>query len=145
MRKFTVEDMHRFAGEAWGQLGFNVVKRWCEFNATYFDGTLQPVPLVITNTLPFGKRIAFCSYNPNATGRTITLNVPKDHKSLVADNDTLLHEMVHQSLFERGEDAAHLSKGWRREIMRITKLITGADHRRLHSDTTREARPINFL
>src|SRR5215472_6235306 len=127
MRKFTVEDMHRFAGEAWGQLGFNVVKRWCEFNATYFDGTLRPVPLVISNTLPFGKRIAFCSYNPNATGRTITLNVPKDHKSLVADNDTLLHEMVHQSLFERGEDAAHLSKGWRREIMRITKLITGAE------------------
>jgi hypothetical protein len=43
------------------------------------------------------------------------------------DNGTLLHEMVHQLLFERGEDAAHLSKGWRCEIMRITKLITGAE------------------
>jgi len=61
------------------QLGFNVVKRWCEFNAVYFGGMLRPVPLVITNTQPFGKRLAFCSYNPNTSGRTITLNVPKQH------------------------------------------------------------------
>jgi hypothetical protein len=119
--------MHRFAGEAWGPLGINVVERWCEFNVTYFGGALRPVPLVITNTLPFGSRIAFCSYNPNTTGRTITLNVPEQHKSLLADNNTLLHEMVHQFLFERGEDPAHLSKGWRREIMRLTKQITGTE------------------
>jgi len=24
---FTIEDMHRFAGEAWGQFGIKVVKR----------------------------------------------------------------------------------------------------------------------
>ena len=35
--------------------------------------------------------------------------------------------MVHQFLFERGEDAAHRSQGWRREIMRLNKLITGVD------------------
>ena len=35
--------------------------------------------------------------------------------------------MVHQFLFERGEDAAHRSAGWRREIMRLTKQITGKD------------------
>jgi len=35
--------------------------------------------------------------------------------------------MVHQFLFERGEDAAHLSKGWRREIMRLTKQIIGRE------------------
>ena len=60
-------------------------------------------------------------------GRTITVNIPKDHRTLLADNNTLLHEMVHQFLFERGEDAAHLSSGWRREIMRLTKQITGKD------------------
>jgi hypothetical protein len=125
--QFTVEDMRRFAGEAWGPLGVSIVERWCEFNATYFDGALRPVPLVLTNTLPFGNRVAFCSYNPNTTGRTITLNVPKEHAQLLADNCTLLHEMVHQFLFERGEDAAHLSKGWRREIMRLNKQITGAE------------------
>jgi hypothetical protein len=125
--RFTVEDMRRFAGEAWGPLGVNVVEQWCKFNADYFDGALRPVPLVITRAQPFGKRLAYCSYNPGGSGRTITLNVPKDHNELLADNNTLLHEMVHQLLFERGEDAAHLSNGWRREIMRLTKQITGKE------------------
>jgi hypothetical protein len=90
---FTVEDMRRFAGEAWGELGANVVEQWCRFNAAYFDNTLKPVPLVITNTQPFGKRLAYCSYGSAAgSGRTITLNVPKVHNTLLADNNTLLHE-----------------------------------------------------
>jgi hypothetical protein len=117
--------MHRFAGEAWGELGVKVVKKWCEFNASYFNGVLRPVPLVLTQTQPFGKRLAFCSYNPSTTGRAITLNVPKAHKSLLADNGTLLHEMVHQFLFERGEYPSHDGEPWRREIMRLTKQITG--------------------
>ena len=124
---FTIEDMHRFAGEAWGQLGFNVVKKWCEFNATYFNGTLRPVPLVLTHTQPFGNRLAFCSYNPNTSGRTITLNVPKQYNCLLADNCSLLHEMVHQFLFERGEYPSHGGEPWRREIMRLTKQITGRE------------------
>jgi hypothetical protein len=129
---FTLEHMDRFAYEAWGELGREVVYKWREFNETYFGNALKPVPLVITNTQPFGKRLAFCSYDPNASGRTITLNVPKQQHAgrryqLLADNNTLLHEMVHQFLFERGEDAAHLSSGWRREIMRLTKQITGKD------------------
>src|SRR6516164_3832693 len=123
---FTIEDMHRFAGEAWGQFGIKVVEKWCAFNATYFDSVLRPVPLVLTQTQPFGKRLAFCSYNPSTTGRTITLNVPKAHKSLLADNGVLLHEMIHQVLFERGTDAAHASEGWRNEIMRLHELITGS-------------------
>jgi hypothetical protein len=34
----TVEDMRRFAGEAWGAFGVSVVSKWCEFDARYFDG-----------------------------------------------------------------------------------------------------------
>ena len=123
--RFTVDDMRRFTGEAWGQIGADIVDKWCGFNATYFDNALKPVPLVIMNTLPFGKRLAFCSYNPDASGRTIMLNVPRVHRRLLANNNTLLHEMVHQLLFERGENAKHLGDGWRREIMRLTKMITG--------------------
>ena len=85
------------------------------------------MPLVITHTQPFGKRLAFCSYNPGTHGRTITLNVPKDHRHLLADNNTLLHEMVHQVLFERGEEAGHDCEGWRREIMRLNKMIAGKE------------------
>jgi hypothetical protein len=33
--------------------------------------------------------------------------------------------MLHQYLFERGENPAHMGEPWRREIMRLTKLITG--------------------
>jgi hypothetical protein len=125
--QFGVEDMRRFAGEAWGPLGVSIVEQWCAFNARYFDGVLRPVPLVITNTQPFGKRLAFCSYNPVASGRTITLNIPKVHQTLVADMNTLIHEMVHQFCFERGEDASHGGAPWRREIIRLTKLIIGKD------------------
>jgi hypothetical protein len=32
--------------------------------------------------------------------------------------------MIHQALFERGEDAKHAG-GWRREIMRLHQMITG--------------------
>jgi hypothetical protein len=83
--------------------------------------------LVITHAQPFGKRLAFCFYNPDSSGRTITLNIPKKHIVLVADINTLIHEMVHQFLFERGEHANHDGAPWRREIMRLTKLITGKD------------------
>ena len=36
---------------------------------------LKPIPLLITHTQPFGRRLAFCSMS-NDKGRTITLNVP---------------------------------------------------------------------
>jgi hypothetical protein len=35
---FTVVDMRRFAGEAWGPLGIAIVEKWVEFNGRYFDG-----------------------------------------------------------------------------------------------------------
>jgi hypothetical protein len=126
---FTITDMRKFAVEAWGPFGGDVVERWTEFNAKYFDGKLKPIPLVITQTLPYGHLLAFCSYTGKngSPGRTITLNVPDQHDRLLADNDTLLHEMIHQCLFERGESAAHKSSGWRKEIMRLHHLITGQD------------------
>jgi hypothetical protein len=144
---FTVEDMRRFAGEAWGPVGVKVVERWREYNATYFAGALQPVPLVITHTQPFGKRLSFCSYNPNTTGRTITLNVPAQKHSgrryeLLADNCTLLHEMVHQCLFERGEYAGHDGQAWRHEIMRLTKHMTGREIWAGRSMTVRQGKRV---
>lgn len=123
MPLFTLEAMKAFAIEAWGPFGGEVVDAWSVLNDRYFDGHLRPVPLVLTQAQPFGRRLAFCSYG--TAGRTITLNVPKLHTSLVADNGTLLHEMIHQHLVERGEEASHRSDGWRREIMRLNRRITG--------------------
>ena len=82
--QFTAEDMRRFAGEAWGALGVNIVEQWVEFNARYFDGVLKPIPIVITNAQPYGHCLAFCSYGGNASGRTITLNFPRARDRLLA-------------------------------------------------------------
>jgi hypothetical protein len=79
---FSFADMQRFAAEAWRPLGTATVNKWAEFNRRDFDARLRPVPLVITNTQPFGKRLAFCSYYPDNKGRTITLNVPQHHNYL---------------------------------------------------------------
>jgi hypothetical protein len=117
--------MQRFATEAYGPLGTATVQKWAVFNKRFFNGKLRPVPLIITHAQPFGNRIGFCSYSADNQGRTITLNVPKRHNVLLADNDTLLHEMIHQCLFENGERAEHASEGWRREIMRLHRKITG--------------------
>jgi hypothetical protein len=70
---FTTEDMRRFAVEAWGQLGGNVVDGWATLNKSYFRGELK---------LPSGRRLAFCSWG--SAGRTITLNCPRQALSLVA-------------------------------------------------------------
>src|SRR5262245_2196928 len=127
MAKFTLDDMERFAEHAWGELGINIVRRWAEFNNRYFAGKLQTIPIIVTPTLPFGKRLADCWSDIQPGRGLIRLNVPRKGGRLVADNNTLLHEMVHQHLFERGENAAHASEGWRREIMRLNKLITGKE------------------
>jgi hypothetical protein len=58
------------------------------------------------HTQPFGRRLAFFSVS-NDEGRTITLNVPTMFTGLRADSGTLLQEMVHQYLNERGEPAGH--------------------------------------
>ena len=67
---------------------------------------LKPILLVITHAQPFGRRLAFCSMSKDE-GRTITLNVPTMFTDLRADSGTLLQEMVHQYLNERGEPAGH--------------------------------------
>jgi hypothetical protein len=141
MADFSVDDMRRFAAEAWGEIGARAVDMWCRYNGLYFGGVLKPIPIVLANTQPRGKRLAFCSCG---AGRTITLNIliPKitytgQRYARLADNCTLLHEMVHQALNERGEDASHTSEGWRREIMRLHKLMTGEELWAGRSITTR--------
>jgi hypothetical protein len=124
---FSYDDMAKFAAEAWGPLGAQTVKVWALYNERFFGGVLKPVPLVITNAQPFGGRLAFCSHNTAGGGRTITVNVPSAHSQLLADNSTLLHEMIHQCLFERGENPKHSSEAWRREIMRLHHVLTGAE------------------
>jgi len=51
---------------------------------------LKPIPLVITHTQPFGRRLAFCSMSKDKE-RAITLNVPTMFTDLMADSGSPLH------------------------------------------------------
>jgi hypothetical protein len=136
---FTFNDMLKFATEAFGPLGADTVRAWGLYNDRYFDGALKPIPLVFTRTMPFGRRVAFCSHSSNGGGRTITVNVPDVHLYLLADkNGVLLHEMIHQFLFERGESAGHSGEPWRREIIRLHKAIAGHEIWAGRSKTARQ-------
>jgi hypothetical protein len=125
--------MLRFSTEAHGEVGTHAVHQWAAFNDTYFGGELRPIPLIITHTQPFGKRLGFCMHSHHhGHGRSITLNVPDRQYTgrsyaLLADNCCLLHEMIHQHLQERGENAKHAGAPWCREIMRLHQVITGAE------------------
>jgi hypothetical protein len=137
---FTLHDMQAFATEAWGQLGTGIVDRWAEFNATFFNDELRPIPVIVTKTLPFGAKIGLCHLGQSGTGRSISLNCPSCSQShaLLADNNTLLHEMIHQYLDERGENSKHIGPGWRREIMRLHLQLTGTEIWAGRSTTARQ-------
>jgi hypothetical protein len=123
LAKFTIKDMEKFVEHAWGELGIEVVRKWSEFNARYFGGKLQPIPIIVTPTLPSGKRLARCGSGIEPGRRLIRLNVPSKGGHLIADNNSLLHEMVHQCLSERGENSKHTGEPWC--LMRLNKRITG--------------------
>jgi hypothetical protein len=77
LHHFSFDDMQRFAMEAWGELGTNTVLRWSEFNDRFFGGVLRPIPLVISNTLPFGHMLAFCSDGGHLTTPLVYQTGPK--------------------------------------------------------------------
>ena len=121
---YTFAEMRRALIKGWGELGARTADAWLDFNRRYFGGELQPIPIFFTNTTPFGKRLAHCRCESQCTH--IALNRPSGHAHLIADRDTLLHEMIHQYLGQRGENPKHAGEPWRREIMRLHREITGA-------------------
>jgi hypothetical protein len=124
-RDYTVADMRRTLEVGWGQLGLCVADCWVEFNRLYFGGRLLPLPIFLTPVLPYGR----CVGQTECCGVVthIALAAPRQGRFLVADKDTLLHEMLHQFLHEAGENPKHEGMPWCREIMRLTKQITGKD------------------
>ena len=73
-----------------------------KFARTVPLGKLRPVPLVITHTQPFDKRLALLARMiPARMGARSPSSPEEGAYALLADNGTLLHEMIHQSLFER--------------------------------------------
>jgi hypothetical protein len=122
---YTREEMRHALVVGWGALGGRVADAWGEYNALYFGGRLAPLPIFLTPVSPYGHWVGLTCISKSVTH--IALTAPRDGTRLVADRDTLLHEMVHQYLFEAGVCPHHAGGPWRWEIMRLHKQITGQD------------------
>lgn len=120
----TYAEMKTFLTIGWGKLGQSVAEAWLAFNKRHFGGKLQPLPITIVNTSPYGHWLGLtCGAGKRA--HLIQLTMPTDAGELVADRGVLLHEMVHQYLLERGESPKHEHEPWCREIMRLHQAIAG--------------------
>jgi hypothetical protein len=124
-RTYTYNDMLRTLTVGWGEHGRATAEYWRQYNAEYFGGRLKPLPIFFVPVSPYGHwRGLMCSH---AAVTHIALAAPGAGRHLVADRGVLLHEMVHQFLCESGEYTSHDGRPWCREIMRLTKLLTGQD------------------
>lgn len=107
-----------------GDLGTEIAATWAAYNRTYFDQRLHPVPITLSRHSPYGHWIGLAVYGSEGM-REIVLHRP----TVLARDDVwravLLHEMVHQFLFESHENAKHNGAPWRREIMRLSPLLPG--------------------
>jgi hypothetical protein len=122
-RDYTFEEMRRALVVGWGELGERTALCWRDFNRLYFANELQPLPIFLTPTMPYGRMLGWTCCGNAVTH--IALSSPKDGNVLVADRGVLLHEMIHQFLHERGEFPKHQGQPWCREIMRLHLQITG--------------------
>ncbi len=97
-RTFTLADMEHFLVCTYANLGQEIFDLWVEYNNTYFDGRLKPIAITITAVAPHGRWIGLCRGT-----RQITLAMPDSEKPRnVSGPGTLLHEMIHQHIFELG-------------------------------------------
>jgi hypothetical protein len=123
-RGYTFAEMRHALEVGWGEVGGRVADCWREYNRLYFGGRLRPLPIFLTPATPYGHLLGWCCGHDV---RVIALAAPRQGDVLVADRDTLLHEMVHQLLFEEGVSPRHKDEPWCREIMRLHKQITGKE------------------
>ena len=100
----TYAEMKAFLTIGWGKLGQRVAETWLAFNKKHFGGKLQPLPITIVNTSPYGHWLGLTCGSLNRT-HLIQLTMPTEAGQLVADRGVLLHEMIHQCLVERGESS----------------------------------------
>jgi hypothetical protein len=120
---YTFAEMQHALVVGWGELGARVAQYWLDYNELYFAGKLQPLPIFLVPTAPYGYRLGWTCCQKAITH--IALTVPGLGTKLVANRSTLLHEMVHQHCHEQGLNVRHAGEPWRKEIMRIHLQITG--------------------
>lgn len=130
-RAISFADMKAFLSIGWGELGETVADSWRQLNKAHFKNALEPLPIILVNTSPYGRWLG-CTYCNLKRKRAhlIQLTMPRHrhdaiHYDLVADRGVLLHEMIHQSLTETGRSPKHEHEPWCEEIMRLHFKLTG--------------------
>jgi hypothetical protein len=131
------KNMSNISGDAFAPESLRPEGGWClDLAGTTPPRGLEPprLPPVLTLptrfcTVPRSTRRWFSGRSgPGRSGRThIALMSPRHGGYFTADRGTLLHEMVHQFLNETGDNIRHAGAPWCREIMRLTKQITGKE------------------
>jgi hypothetical protein len=116
--KVTFEDAELIADRAFGALGRQTIKLWQYYNLEYFNGVLEPTPVLYVPTSPWGAWVG-CFIRD----RNVYLMYPGKKRSWGFVRGVLLHEMVHQFLEQSGKCTAHDGEPWRREIMRLSQVF----------------------
>jgi hypothetical protein len=109
-----------------GKAGAFLAEEFDRINSECFGGELPFLPLTIGLTI-YGKRIGLtrCGWNGEAEAPRITIASWWFRAGANHVRDTLLHEMIHARLRLDGEDTAHNSEPWCREITRLSPLVLG--------------------
>ena len=122
-------DMRAFLEHGWGELGIRVAACWRDYNDRYFEGRLRPLPILLVATSPHGRWLGLHPRLPQRTRNPATSSYahPGSGKELIADRDTLLHEMIHQALVEQGVNPHHDKEPWRAEVTRLHAALTDGE------------------
>jgi hypothetical protein len=115
----TVEDVRRISLDAYGDAGASLVDLWTLYNALFFGDELRPILITRTRVFRYGACIGMTTV---CDGRHIQVKAFKPEID-AQQRAILLHEMLHQSLHQRGLSPKHAQEPWCAEVRRISALL----------------------
>lgn len=105
-----------------------VQRAWHEYNAKYFDNALQPITIRITRAENYYAKFV----HPNALrGPRPSIFISGYLNDENSWRDALLHEMVHQELYEHGiveeDDHGPIFREWAKKLSLDLKYLEQSD------------------
>jgi hypothetical protein len=109
-----------------GRPGAHLADLWAFYNGRYFAGRLRPLLVLRTRVFAYGHCIGLTRFR-NGDGEPYRQILVKEFGLRVCPRQraVLLHEMLHQFLFERGDvpRGHHQSQSWCDEVMRVSAMM----------------------
>jgi len=124
-----IADLQAAAATFFGDLGPWAYDTWASHNAAFFGNRLTPGP-ILWGLTPHGHLLGSYAHGRNAITLHTALINPRSDAWCILDllgeryaADVLLHEMIHQDLYQAGENTKHNEEPWCNSILRITLLL----------------------